>query len=114
MSRYANDLPVSLPDDAALKIISDYLLEQGFNYRQVTGTWVWTQGAGPAIVPQFVTAEPDNGVVHLQAWIADVPKTPGVYTGEHDLRGLSRWAVKSTLRYRVKQLEERLTTSAAS
>ncbi len=114
MSRYANDLPVSLPDDAALKIISGYLLEQGFTYKQVAGAWVWTQGVGPAIVPQFVTAEPDNGVVHIQAWIADVPKTPGVYTGEHDLRGLGRWAVKSTLRYRVNELEKRLTIPAAS
>jgi hypothetical protein len=114
MSRYVNDLRVSLPEDEALKIVNDYLTSQGFAHGRIGGEPVWTRGVGPAIVPQFVKAEPGDGGVHIEAWITQVPKTPGMYTGEHDLRGLGRWAVKSTLRYRVRELEKRLTGPMAA
>jgi hypothetical protein len=108
MSRYVNDLRVSLAKDEALRIIGDYLTSQGFARDRIGEEPVWTRGVGPAIVPQFVKAEPQDGVVRIEAWISDVSAIPGVYEGEHDLRGLGRWAVKSTLRYRVRELERRL------
>jgi hypothetical protein len=108
MSRYVNDLPTSLPRDEVVRIIGDYLTSQGFAYDRIGEEQVWTRGVGPAIVPQFVKAEPGDGVVHIEVWISDVPATPGAFTGEHDLRGLGSWAVKSTLRYRVRELERRL------
>jgi hypothetical protein len=108
MSRYVKDLPTSLRYDEAGKIINDYLTSLGFRYENVGNEMAWRKGIGAVAIPQFVKAEPGDRIVHIEAWVSAVAVVPGVYTGEQDLSGFWGWAVKSTLRKRVDELERRL------
>lgn len=114
MSRYVKDLPTSLRYDDAGRIINDYLTSLGFKFENVGNDMAWRKGIGAVAIPQFVKAEPGDRVVHIEAWVSAVAVVPGVYTGEQDLSGFWGWAVKSTLRKRVAELELRLSTGTSA
>ncbi len=114
MSRYVKDLPTSLRYDDAGRIINDYLTSLGFRFENVGQEMAWRKGVGAVAIPQFVKAEPGDRIVHIEAWVSAVAIVPGVYTGEQDLTGFWGWAVKSTLRKRVAELEQRLSAGASA
>ena len=107
MSRYVKDLPTQMNRDQASWVITQYLTGQGFKYKDERGEMCWRKGVGWA-APQFVKAEPGDGVVHIEAWIAGLAIVPGVYMGEQDLEGVYGFAIKAALKSRLAELEQRL------
>ena len=105
MARYASDLRTSMTRDEAWRVICDYLGSQGFKQVAEHGENVWRKGMGLATIPQFVSAMPADGSVHLEAWVSAVSVVPGVYVGEQDLTGVWGFALKSALKGRVTALE---------
>jgi hypothetical protein len=105
MSRYASDLRTSMSRDEAWGVISGYLTSEGFEFLTERGANVWRKGQGIAGVPQFVSAIPADGSVHLEAWLSQVAWVPGVYTGEQDLEGVWGFAFKKALKTRVVALQ---------
>lgn len=109
MSRYVKTLNTGMGRDQAMGIISGYLTSEGFKQKQWQGAMVWQKGGGFLAVPQFITAEPADGTVNLQAWTAGYAFFPGVYVGEMDpFVGAFGAAPKAMLKRRVNELERRL------
>jgi hypothetical protein len=91
--------------DEAWGVISGYLTSEGFEFLTEKGANVWRKGQGITGVPQFVSAIPADGSVHLEAWLSQVAWVPGVYTGEQDLEGVWGFAFKRALKTRVVALQ---------
>ncbi len=115
MSRYVKDLGTAISRDEAWAVITAYLQSEGFEYRDERGEQVWRKGTGALGVPQFMKAEPADGVVHIEAWTAGFAFLPGIYTGEMDpMSGVWGAAFKALLKTRIVELERRLLAAASA
>lgn len=107
MPRYVKDLPLAMSPEQAGGVISSYLQGQGFSFITEKTENVWKKG-GALAIPQFVRAEPAEGRVHIEAWVAALSIIPGVYTGEQGLEGAWGFAIKGMLKKTLAELEDRL------
>ncbi|PKQ38811.1 MAG: hypothetical protein CVT59_01650 [Actinobacteria bacterium HGW-Actinobacteria-1] len=115
MSRYVKDLSTAVSRDEAWAVITAYLQGEGFEYRDERGEQVWRKGVGALTVPQFIKAEPADGLVHIEAWTAGYAFLPGVYVGEMDpTSGVWGAAPKAMLKPRIAELERRLLAAATA
>jgi hypothetical protein len=114
MSRYMKDLKTSLAPDDATRVASDYMRALGFVERTDKGEKVWRKGFGLFAVPQFVKAECEPGMVHIEAWVSGLALLPGIYLGEQGLDGAWAFAIKKTLKSRIVKLEEMLAGQPAA
>ena len=69
MARYVSDVPTGLSAEEADRVAADYLTSEGFVYRDERGEMAWRKGTGTATIPQFVTVQPRDGAVHVEAWV---------------------------------------------
>lgn len=115
MSRYIKDLTTSISRDEAWAVISQYLQSEGLDYRDEKGEQVWRKGVGALTAPQFIRADPGDGIVHIEAWTAAYAFLPGIYVGEMDpMTGVWGAAPKAMLKSRVMELERRLLAASSA
>ena len=107
MARYIKDLPVAMSPEQAQSVITAYWQGQGFSFVTEKAEQVWKKG-GMMAIPQFVKAEPQNGYVHIEAWVSGISIIPGVYAGEQGLDGAWGFAIKMQLKRRIGEFETAL------
>lgn len=72
--------------------------------RRDKGEDVWEKGVGLLLGPQFIKVAPEDGHLHLEAWVKGV-LLPGLYVGEMGTEGLMGAFPKRQLKQRVTELE---------
>lgn len=104
MSRFLGEYSVSLPADALMHRITQYLSSEGYQYTNYQNEYVYKKGKGIAAGPTFVKLTLNNNILRVEAWIK-FAVLPGVYAGEMNLEGVSGIAVKKPLKARVSYIE---------
>ena len=104
MSRYMSDIRTAKDAREVERTVSEYLGHEGFAR---THEGVWQKGHGLLVAPQFVRVTPDEGRVHVEAWLK-FALLPGVYVGEMGTKGILGAAMKRRMRTRISQLEHLL------
>jgi hypothetical protein len=104
MSRYVRDIQTSKSPAEVEVAVTSYLHREGFTQERYKGEEVWEKGIGLMLGPQFVKVTPEDGNVHLEAWIKGV-LLPGLYVGEMGTEGLMGAIPKRKLKERVAELE---------
>lgn len=107
MSRYVNDIQTSRSSDEVLRVTNDYLASEGFEKVDYEGEKVWKKGHGLALGPQFIKVVPDQGKVHIEAWIK-MALLPGVYISEMGTGGFVGGVPKRRLKKRVATIVQAL------
>ncbi len=105
MSRFVEDITTTKPPADVERDVSGYLTKEGFKRVTYSGEEVWKKGLGLISGPQYITATPVDGHVHLEAWMK-FAVLPGLYVGEAGTKGVLGGLPKRKLRERVEHIEE--------
>ncbi len=104
MARYHNEFSFQADPNLLLQQIHQYMMAEGYIYRDFKGEQVYKKGMGVATGPSFIKVMVDGGRIILEAWIK-FAALPGVYAGEMGLNGAAGAIPKSFLRTRVQYIE---------
>lgn len=104
MSRCLKEYKISLPADALMHNISQYLSSEGYQYTNYHNENVYKKGKGIATGPTFVKLSLLNDILRIEAWVK-FAVVPGVYAGEMNLEGVAGIAIKKPLKGRITYIE---------
>ena len=106
MSRYHCDYMFSSGvDERLFQEIHQYMMSEGYTFRDFQGEMVYKKGSGFAAGPTFVKVMNNGAYVTVEAWIK-FAVLPGVYAGEMGISGMAGAIPKSMLKARVGVVEE--------
>lgn len=105
MARYHNEFKFNAPiNERLFSDIHQYLLNEGYEYRNFEGENVYKKGKGLATAPTFVKIMADGNRIVIEAWIKTA-LLPGVYVGESGIDGFYGAIPKGVLGGRVRFIE---------
>ena len=104
MARYHSEFKFEMDPRPVLEQIHQYLMSEGYDYRDYRGEQVYKKGVGIAQGPTFFKIMAGNGLIVVEAWIKWT-FVPGVYFGELGITGTFAAIPKSILRTRVQYVE---------
>lgn len=104
MARYHNEFSFQADPTMLLQQVHQYLMSEGYEYRDFKGEQVYKKGMGVATGPSFIKVMAGNGRVIVEAWIK-FAALPGVYAGETGIDGVLGAIPKAFLRTRVQYVE---------
>ena len=104
MARYHSEFQFRMDPKPVFEQIHQYLMSEGYDYREYRGELVYKKGVGIAQGPTFLKIMAGNGMIVVEAWIKWT-LVPGVYFGELGLTGMMGAIPKSILKTRVQYVE---------
>lgn len=105
MGRYHNEFKFEHPiHEQLFADIHQYMLNEGYEYRNFEGEDVYKKGKGLATGPTFVKIMADQNHIVIEAWIK-FAILPGVYAGESGIDGFYGAIPKGMLGDRVRFIE---------
>ena len=111
MPRYHNEFKFSNPIHPQLFAdIHQYMLSEGYEYRNFEGENVYKKGKGFSLGPTFLKIMADQDRIVVEAWIK-FAVVPGVYAGEMGIDGVFGAVPKSMLSGRVRNVERMITSN---
>ena len=111
MPRYHNEFKFSNPIHPQLFAdIHQYMLSEGYEYRNFEGENVYKKGKGFSLGPTFLKIMADQDRIVVEAWIK-FAVVPGVYAGEMGIDGVFGAVPKSMLSGRVRNVELMITNN---
>jgi len=108
MARYHNEFQFLADAKPVLEQIHQYLMSEGYDYRDYRGEQVYKKGMGIAQGPTFMKIMAGNQMIVVEAWIK-CTAVPGVYVGELGIDGVMAAIPKSILKTRVQYVEYLIT-----
>ena len=90
--------------------IHQYMLNEGYEYRNFEGENVYKKGKGFSLGPTFLKFMADQDRIVVEAWIK-FAVVPGVYAGEMGIDGVFGAVPKSMLSGRVRNVELMITNN---
>lgn len=111
MARYIKDFFTSANFDTVFYSINQYLQNEGYEYIEYEGEYVFKKGNGILTNPSFFKFSYTGNSVRMETWMK-YALLPGVYVGELGVDGFIGCAVKGPWKNRIKQLENILSTYA--
>ena len=112
MARYHNEFKFNHPiHEQLFADIHQYMLSEGYEYRNFEGENVYKKGKGIAAGPTFIKIMADDGRIVVEAWVK-FAVLPGVYAGESGLDSMAFGTIpKSVLADRVRNIERMITNN---
>ena len=111
MPRYHNEFKFSNPIHPQLFAdIHQYMLSEGYEYRNFEGENVYKKGKGFSLGPTFLKIMADQDRIVVEAWIK-FAVVPGVYASEMGIDGVFGAVPKSMLSGRVRNVERMITSN---
>ena len=112
MARYHNEFKFNHHiHEQLFADIHQYMLSEGYEYRNFEGENVYKKGKGIAAGPTFIKIMADDGRIVVEAWVK-FAVLPGVYAGESGLDSMAFGTIpKSVLADRVRNIERMITSN---
>lgn len=111
MARYIKDFYTTANSQTIHFSINQYLQNEGYEYTQYEGEYVFKKGNGILTNPTFFKFSYMGNAVRMETWMK-YALLPGVYVGELGVDGFIGCAVKGPWKKRIQQLENILSTYA--
>ncbi len=104
MARYVKEYRQKDDPQVSFQLISQYLIGQGFKYKNYKGEDLFQKGNGWLVAPSFVKITYGPGTVRFETWISGAI-LPGVFAGEYGYDGFVGCAVKGTIKSVGQQMD---------